>query len=191
MILVWSHSTLPSVVDPLCISRLSCSQCLDFISASVVAASTWKRADHFRCDGMRHITSQLLFFPVVFGHESSARLFINILPAQPAYFEHDPKEYFLWATGPVKTLLSWASDVASGNIGSAIDGKGNTVGDLFTPAYYIQSAKFPHILTAWTYLLRKAWAGPKLLRKHQRVSISSCARCILRSRRDLRCSTPI
>ena len=136
--LVGSHAILASVVNPFRISRLSRSGCLDFVASIVIVASTRKRADHFRCNGLGHITSQLLLFSIVFDHKTASSFFIDVFSAYPAYLEHDPEKDFFRATCPVKTMLSWISDIATGDISGAIDGKGNAVGNLLTPACHVK-----------------------------------------------------
>jgi hypothetical protein len=139
--LVCSHAILASVVNPFGTSSLSRSECLDFVTSIVIVASAWKRADHFRCDGLGHIISQLFLFSIILNHEATSSLFIDVFSTYPAYLEHDPEKDFFRAACPVKTMLSWISDVAAGDISGAIDGKGNAVGDLLTPACHVELVK--------------------------------------------------
>jgi hypothetical protein len=136
--LVCSHAILASVVNPFRTSRLSRSGGLDFVASIVIVASTRKRADHFRRDGLGHITSQLLLFSIVLDHKTASSFFIDVFSAYPAYLEHDPEEDFFRATCPVKTMLSRISDITTGDISGAIDGKGNAVGNLLTPACHVK-----------------------------------------------------
>ena len=136
--LVRSHAILASVINPFRTSRLSRSECFDFVASIVIVASTRERADHFRCDGLGHITSQLLFFSIVLDHEAASSFFVDVFSAYSAYLEHDPEKDFFRATCPVKTMLSWISNIATGDISGAIDGKGNAVGNLLTPACHVE-----------------------------------------------------
>jgi hypothetical protein len=145
VLVVCSHSVLASVVNPFRTSRLSCSRGLDFVTSIVIVASTGKRVDHFGGDGLGHVASQLFLFSIVLDHEAAPSFFVDVFSTYPAYLEHDPEKDFFRATCSVKAMLCWISDIATGDISGAIDGKGNAIGNLLTPACHAELVEgFPN-----------------------------------------------
>lgn len=80
------------------------------------------------------ICAQLLLFPLVLLCQSPMVRLGQALPTLLPDFTDHPQEDLFWRARPGSSVSDRASNISAGNIRSAIDGEGNTVGEFAAPA---------------------------------------------------------